>query len=66
MVDVIKCCWSKRDYAPAWKETPKPDVHIRLYLHNDSNAYVNGDVSELRDVWEPGFQSVHAMPGGGP
>jgi len=52
---------------PRWKDDAEArNVHIRLYLHNDSNAYINGDISELRDVLvNMVFNAVHAMPDGG-
>ena len=52
---------------PRWKDDAEAqNVHIRLDLENDSNAYVSGDVSELRDVLvNMVFNAVHAMPTGG-
>lgn len=52
---------------PRWKDDAEArNIHISLDLRNDSNAYVNGDVSELRDVLvNMVFNAVHAMPNGG-
>jgi signal transduction histidine kinase/ActR/RegA family two-component response regulator len=52
---------------PRWKDDAEArNVHIRLELHNGSNAYVSGDVSELRDVLvNMVFNAVDAMPTGG-
>ncbi len=52
---------------PRWKDDAEArNVHIRLDLQNDSNAFINGDISELRDVLvNMVFNAVHAMPAGG-
>lgn len=52
---------------PRWRDGAEAkNVHIQLELKNHSNAQVNGDVSELRDVLvNVIFNAVHAMPMGG-
>jgi signal transduction histidine kinase/ActR/RegA family two-component response regulator len=52
---------------PRWKnDAEAQNVQITLDLKNNSNAYVSGDVSELRDVLvNMVFNAVHAMPSGG-
>ena len=52
---------------PRWRDGAEANnVHISLELNNNSGIYVNGDVSELRDVLvNVIFNAVHAMPMGG-
>jgi signal transduction histidine kinase len=51
---------------PRWKDSAEAaNVHINLELRNQSNTYVMGDGSELREVLvNMVFNAVHAMPGG--
>ncbi|MCM3874227.1 MAG: response regulator [Pyrinomonadaceae bacterium] len=53
--------------SPRWKaDAEAQNIHIHLDLQNHSNAYINGDASELRDVLvNMVFNAVHAMPAGG-
>jgi signal transduction histidine kinase/CheY-like chemotaxis protein len=52
---------------PRWRDGAEAkNIQIQLELKNNSNAQVNGDVSELRDVLvNVIFNAVHAMPMGG-
>ncbi len=52
---------------PRWRDGAEAkNIHIQLELKNHSNAYVSGDISELRDVLvNLIFNAVHAMPMGG-
>ncbi|HWN11260.1 MAG TPA: response regulator [Pyrinomonadaceae bacterium] len=52
---------------PRWRDGAEArNVQINLDLRNHCGAYVNGDVSELRDVLvNVIFNAVHAMPMGG-